>query len=280
MNIHYLLTAAAVISLLLICVYASDKPLVARLKTETLGSALPCNKTAWQTLGPERVGRERRRFTTVWKEQGQTAFFFSAKMGIDADGSPRAYNPTNTGLENNQNGKDAGRWVGIVLVNGRPYVQPAGAPAPGYYVSTTSLQDESKSITDTRRYVNSEDIPYIALSPFVMHDFKRCVRDKKACLGDIAYVLNSSNNKSAYAIVADKGPRKKAGEGSIALAKALGIPSSPRSGGVDKGVFYVVFPGSGNESFKSIQEINNIGQEYLNRWGGEEKLRTCLAPGN
>jgi hypothetical protein len=36
----------------------------------------------------------------------------------------------------------------------------------------------------------------------------------------------------------------KYGEGSIALARALGIPSSPRNGGCADGVTFVVFPGS------------------------------------
>lgn len=44
------------------------------------------------------------------------------------------------------------------------------------------------------------------------------------------------------AVVADIGPRP--GEGSIVLAEALGIPSSPKHGGVDSGVTYVRFPRS------------------------------------
>jgi Fungal chitosanase of glycosyl hydrolase group 75 len=237
-----------------------------------------CSRTAWQTVGPERVGRERARMTTIWKERGETAFFFKAKMAIDADGSPRAYHPDNTGLEDNSNGKDEnGRWVGVVVVGGRPHVQGPGDPYPGYYVSPTSLTDPAiREDTNPRKYVDSEAIPYIALPPKTAYREGRCVRDGKACLGDMAFVLNSSNGKSAFAIVADIGPGRKVGEASIALAKALGIPSSPRSGGTDDGIYYLVFPGSGNEKPRSLDEINAIGAERLSRWGGKEKLSACL----
>ena len=109
-----------------------------------------------------------------------------------------------------------------------------------------------------------------------MHPDRQCVRDDKACLGDIAVVVNRRNEKLSYAIVADQGPTTKIGEGSIALAKALGVNSSLRIGGTEHGIFYLIFPGSGNETSKAVEEINSIGQELFNRWGGQEKLNTCL----
>ena len=45
-------------------------------------------------------------------------------------------------------------------------------------------------------------------------------------------------------VAGDKGPRTKIGEGSIALAKMLGIPSSPTEGGVDCDVVWTFFPGT------------------------------------
>lgn len=45
-------------------------------------------------------------------------------------------------------------------------------------------------------------------------------------------------------MVGDVGPRRKVGEISIAAARAVGMPSSPRSGGEDdKIVEYEIFPG-------------------------------------
>jgi hypothetical protein len=51
-------------------------------------------------------------------------------------------------------------------------------------------------------------------------------------------------NKSVDCVVADKGPRDKIGELSIAAARAIGVPSSPRNGGTDKPeLLYELWPG-------------------------------------
>src|SRR4051794_28994322 len=76
---------------------------------------------------------------------------FRAGMQVDADGSPHAYHRINSkGLDNLENAKgENGRFVGIALKrNGEPAVQGDEDPAPGFYVSTTSLQDRSKASTD------------------------------------------------------------------------------------------------------------------------------------
>jgi hypothetical protein len=60
-------------------------------------------------------------------------------------------------------------------------------------------------------------------------------------------VVNLQNGKVAAAIVGDESAAElPMGERSIALAGALGIDSNPRSGGIEKGVGYVIYPGSGN----------------------------------
>jgi hypothetical protein len=84
--------------------------------------------------------------------------------------------------------------------------------------------------------LNPGQIPFIV----VPLDFGRSHPDVK--LGDYAAV--SYGGKTVYAIVGDKGPAGVVGEGSIALAKALGINSDPRKGGADSGVTYVIIPGS------------------------------------
>ncbi|MCC6979187.1 MAG: glycoside hydrolase family 75 protein [Candidatus Melainabacteria bacterium] len=86
-------------------------------------------------------------------------------------------------------------------------------------------------------YVNAETVPYFVLPG---GQYKHL----GIKLGDIAAVRY--NGKVAFAVFADVGPRHKLGEGSIALAQELGIPASPRTGGVRGGVEYMVFPGSGN----------------------------------
>lgn len=84
--------------------------------------------------------------------------------------------------------------------------------------------------------------------------------------GDVAAVFYQG--KVAYAIYGDAGPRDKLGEGSIALARALGIPSSPRGGGTGSGVIYVVFPRSGDETALSNDEIARRGAALLKAAGG------------
>jgi len=265
------MTALVLSAIVFLAFDVSENRFLWQSNTVNAQGSAACDKMAWQSFGKSGGPQN-----TVWKQHEHSPFFYKAGMTIDADGAARAYHPRNIGLDHNDNGKDKGRWIAIVLVNGRPHVQGPNDPAPGYYVSTSSLQDKTKAITDPRRYVDSETIPYIALPPKVMHIDGQCVRDDKACLGDIAVVMNSRNEKLSYAIVADQGPRTRIGEGSIALAKALGIRSSPRTGGTDRGILYLVFPGSGNEKPRTLEEINTMGQELFNNWGGKEKLQTCL----
>src|SRR5262249_24548532 len=156
-------------------------------------------------------------------------FLYVTGMTVDADGSPRAYNPSNTGLDNNQNAMHGDQWVGVVTEHGRPVIQKDTDPAPGFYVSPTTLEDTTKKLIDPLRYVDSERIPYLALPPEVLHP-------DGARMGDLAVVMNLSNNALSFAIVADRGPSGHIGAGSIALAKALGIASSPRVGGASNGV--------------------------------------------
>ena len=63
-------------------------------------------------------------------------------------------------------------------------------------------------------------------------------------LGCRAKVRDLRTNKRADALVGDVGPRAKVGEISVALARELGIPSSPVSGGEEEFCFsYELFPG-------------------------------------
>jgi hypothetical protein len=85
-------------------------------------------------------------------------------------------------------------------------------------------------------------------------------------LGDVAAVIYRGH--VAYAIYGDRGPRTKIGEGSIALARALGIDPSPTHGGTGGGVTYLVFPGSGTRHPLTQAEIDRRGAALLHRAGG------------
>ena len=197
----------------------------------------------------------------MWVTQPYKALLFESGMSIDADGSPRAYHPKNTGLDDLKHAGKNGRWWALATKKGKPVIQKNG-----YYVSMTSLQDFRYSPWDQRRYVNAGKIPYIVLPPKV----KKLGQVK---LGDIAVVYNTHNNRWMYAIYADTGSDTRIGEGSIALAKLLGINASARVGGTAKGVIYLVFPGSGNGKPRSKAAIIAIGKQYFGAWGGLKRLR-------
>jgi acyl carrier protein len=97
-------------------------------------------------------------------------------------------------------------------------------------------------------------------------------------LGDIAAVYCEEKQKLEFAVVADTGPRNKIGEGSIALATSLGLPSDPRKAGTDKGITYVVFPQSGKIWPMTAQEIQQTGQRLFDQWGGVKRIKAASSP--
>ncbi len=214
--------------------------------------------------------------TIVWScgSSGVDAFVYEAGLAVDADGAFRAYHPDNRlGLDTIEHAGRPGNWWALATdtgkTDGRPVVQRKDDPAPGYYVSMTSLYDASNpNERDPRRFVDGANIPYVVLPPAGF---------KHAKLGDFATVINPRNGKVAGAIIADESaPELKMGEGSIALADALGIDSNPRTGGIEHGVAYVVYPGSGNGQPRGLDEIASSSRRNFQTWGGLQKLHSCL----
>lgn len=208
----------------------------------------------------------------IWHFGDSSAFFFAAGMTIDADGAPNAYNPENTGLDDLSNAGSPGHWDGVLQDDdGNPLVQGPSDPFPGYYISCTALSDRTKPPHDPARFVDASRIPYIVLP-------REVARQTGAWLGDLAVVMNARSGKYSYAIFADVGTL---GEGSIALADNLGIWSDARQGGRRGGIFYLVFPGSGNGQPRSVDEINSDAEKAFQEWGGEAQAGSCakdLAP--
>lgn len=223
----------------------------------------PCDKT--QLLQVQTV--------PVIRFNNANAVFFETGMKIDVDGSPHAYNPQNTGLDDLKNAGKKGNWWGIATNNdkpdGEPVIQSDTDAAPGYYVSTTSLIDKTKNFKDPKRYVDAEKIPYFVLPPEVMNA-------DDIIIGDIALIYNRKNDSLSFAIFADVGPIDKIGEGSVALANKLHIASDARVGGTDKGIIYLIFPHSGNRKPKTVAEINDIGVRLFKDWGGKERFKKCI----
>jgi hypothetical protein len=182
-------------------------------------------------------------------------------MSIDGDGSPRCYHPDSSrGLDRLANAGGGGTWWGIVCNDqDQPIVQGPNDPAPGYFVSATALVDSSRPTHDPARYVDSETVPYVVISQSFLPRY--AVR-----LGDVAMVIYQT--REVGAVVADIGPRNHYGEGSIALADALGIPSSPRAGGVRQGVTFLIFQGSSRGWPREVAEIQAQARDLFDSWGG------------
>lgn len=208
-----------------------------RKRSSELPSAEPAGLVPLPAASPEPKPQN----TEVNQRYSQAPISWISGMDIDADGAPRAYAFPEDGLtplDHLANAGEPGNWFGVITDSGRhdglPVKQGPNDPAPGYLISTTALQDHTKAITDPRRYVDSATIPYIV----VPHELLK----QGVQLGDLCVV--EYRGAVAGAIVADVGPEGKLGEGSIALAQALGIPSSPKNGGTSFSVKYTVFPGT------------------------------------
>ncbi len=190
------------------------------------------------------------------------AICYVSGASIDCDGSPLAYAPKGSGLKGLDyldNAGKPGNWYGILTdKNGTPIIQGADDPAPGFYVSPTSLQDRSKNRTDPTRYVDSGVVPYIAVSKDLLPKVK---------LGDLCIVLHKSMMWAG--IVADAGPRGRHGEISMKMAEYLSIPSSPKNGGVDKGVAYIIFP---NTTQGWPVDFEDRAMSLFFDWGGIDKV--------
>lgn len=214
------------------------------------------------------------KYVNIYKISGKNAIFFTSKMAIDVDGAPCSYNKTNTGCGNLKYARGPG--ILATRPDGKLCTQGPHDPKPGYYVSMTTLEDShNPNKCDYRKYVNAETIPYFVLPG------GRPLRYRKwnVEIGDFGTVINLRNKKIAHAIFADIGPAKKIGEGSIALANALEIPSS-RTGGTGKEayVFYLVYPrsGLGWGKLRTLAEINQIGAREFAAWGGMNQVNTII----
>lgn len=222
----------------------------------------------------------------VWQDEDeQAALLYVSGMHIDGDGSPHAYHPKGIGLDYNANAydKDRGKWVGVVTdAHGNPVVQGDDDLAPGYYISPTTVSDKTITHPTARRYVNAEEISFIAfpgklLSPTGGADVERLHIGVN--LGDYVIVYHIKKKVFTGAIFADVGPRYKLGEASIRVAKNLGVPPSPKNGGEDHcNVMYLIFPRTHETPEWPLTEeaIQEKARELFDAWGGVEQLEELL----
>ncbi|WP_176560397.1 glycoside hydrolase family 75 protein [Brevibacillus dissolubilis] len=200
----------------------------------------------------------------------KNAVIFKSDMDIDIDGDPAAYHPNRRLAKTDFN-------VHAIAKDERGRlcpVQRQGDPHPGYYPSGTSLYDFTywlQNRCDPRAYVDPNVYPYFVL-PYPHY------KDPKwgpVRIGDLGVVINTKNGKMAYAIFADAFLGHFIGEGSLALARELGIDDNPNTGGEEtKSIIYLVFPGSGKGqgTVPSIEEIRQTAAQYFNAWGGQAQV--------
>lgn len=156
---------------------------------------------------------------------------------VDADGAnaqngnPFAYRADNKGLDANKNaGYPNGGWRNVLLDNGSG--KPLGDGNGNWYSQTTYAWKGRPIAT---RYVDSTFVPYVVVNPIVRQHAAGVV------IGCKAWVTYKGTGIEA--VVADVSGGADIGELSIAAAVALGIPSSPRTGGVGSGVSFEFWPG-------------------------------------
>lgn len=213
-------------------------------------------------------------YSTIYTlQEDKSAYFYGAGMMIDADGAYKAYHPDKvSGLDYLANGGKPGNWWALVTDDGKPtgnpVIQKEGDPAPGFYISTTSLQDKTKAATDPLRYVDSSSIPYIVLPGNARFG---------ANLSDLCIVYNPKNKKLCGGVFADTGPRNQIGEASIAMANGVGVPGNPKNGGQAHGLIYVVFPGSSAGWPLSNDDIQQKANDIFSTWGGLDRLLALMA---
>jgi len=174
---------------------------------------------------------------------------FRGEATIDADGSPHAYHPQGSppGLDYLANAGHTGNWWGLACdVNGKPIVQGAGDPAPGFFVSTTSYLVPGFAHGDPRRYLDSERVPFIVVpSPLI-----RAVPE--VVIGCKAMIVDTLNGHSFDVVAGDIGPATHLGEMSIFAANGLSIPSNPKTGGNSqpRRFRYLLWPGVAAPGFR------------------------------
>lgn len=197
----------------------------------------------------------------------------------------------NSGLDNLANGGRPGDLYGLAArSNGKLCIINDDANG-GHYISPTAWNRNRASNAASKpagwhwdpceptNYVNSEAINYLAMPSGMTH--------VKIHQGDIFAVANWDTNKIAFAIYGDAGGKVGAlGEGSIALAKALGTQSDPK-GRVTlpgekmphDGLGYVAFPNSHQLVVWPLSQaqIDAEGRKLLDAWGGDAKFKTATA---
>lgn len=112
-------------------------------------------------------------------------------------------------------------------------------------------------------YLDSAEVPYVVVpGPGPLWNYTTAGIKG----GGVAAVIYGG--KVRYAVVGDTGPTGIIGEGSYALAKALGIDPDPRTGGTASGVTYILFRNSKASPIESPAAAVTAGEELARKFAG------------
>lgn len=216
--------------------------------------------------------------TNVYKLPDKDGYFFVSDLQIDLDGSPRAYHPRDRRRPDNNT--EALDWLTSVNVRDLHGIQgdDATGPRPGYYVSGTSIYDSRYPENDTRRWADSEVVPYCVLT---LNRFPASSSHPPIELGDVGVVFDLRDGQLSPVIFADKG--RAVGEGSLRLSKNLGFdptvrpntnyPPKVQRGQSRKDFFYLLFPDSTVGPPWREHDIAAGVAPLFREWGGVERIR-------
>lgn len=186
-------------------------------------------------------------------------------MNVDADGAPKCYHPTNDALALDD--------LENATSNSKRFIQGQNGvgPAPGFFVSQTSLLFRSQDGNRCDNFVDAVEIPYLVF-PNQWHDVG---------LGDCGMIYNTQNGQITHAIFADTNPR--VGEASVKSARNLGRNNATPRNGIDEAIFiYLIFPGSKFTAASSAPHwpdarIQASAQQAFAAWGGMATMRQVAA---
>jgi hypothetical protein len=201
---------------------------------------------------------------------GVPSRFGRSGMDIDADGASTAYAPKGSGLaalDVLADGMDGGSWVGGPTRNGKPIIQGANDPSPGYLVSSTSWTEGNPNLQSS--YVPANTVPFWVI-PGVPKGYIHA-----APMGALGIAYRAAAKLYAPFVAADIGPQTHYGEGSIRLAQMLNVPDSAIDGGVNSGIFTILF----YENLLDFGDWTNLqakASALFDQWGGDPKMQEVI----
>jgi hypothetical protein len=124
---------------------------------------------------------------------------------------------------------------------------------------------DTSAVDSMGRPLDASTLPFIVI-PLASTRFRYADHGIRA--GQVALVMY--RDRMVFGIFGDAGPASIIGEASFAMAEALGIPSSPRTGGVDSGVTYLVFTGTAARVTRNEDhaEAVSLGEPLLEAFVG------------